>query len=64
MGTTLSLPSHTSPCGPHEIPKFPMSAQAALKYYGQMLTDYEKKEILDYPMIYFIGLSKEKKTNG
>jgi hypothetical protein len=41
-----------------------MSAQAALKYYGQMLTDYEKKEILDYPMIYFIGLSKEKKTNG
>jgi dual specificity tyrosine-phosphorylation-regulated kinase 2/3/4 len=41
-----------------------MSAQAALKWYGLMLTDYEKKEIQDYPMVYFIGNSRDKKING
>jgi len=64
MGTAFSLQSHTSPEGPVELPKFPMSAQLALKWYGLLLTEYEKKEILDYPMVYFLGHNKDKKING
>ena len=64
MGTAFSLQSHTSPEGPVELPKFPMSAQLALKWYGLLLTEYEKKEILDYPMVYFLGTNRDKKING
>lgn len=35
-----------------------------MKWYGNMLTDYEKKEILDYPMVYFLGKNRDKKINA
>ena len=61
MGTAFSFKSHMSPEMPIELPKFPMSAQMALRYYGNLLTEYEKKEIVEYPMVYFLGASKDKK---
>jgi hypothetical protein len=53
VGTTFSFKSRATP--EVEVPKFPMSPQDCLKYFGNVLTEYEKKEILDYPEIYFIG---------
>jgi hypothetical protein len=47
-----------------EIPSLPTSPQNILKYYINELTDYEKGEILDYEMIYFLGKSKNEKVNG
>ena len=37
------------------MPKFPMAPQVCLTYYSNFLTEFERNEILDYPMIYFIG---------
>jgi hypothetical protein len=34
-----------------------------LKHYINELTDYEKGEILDYDMIYFLGLSRSDKVD-
>ena len=34
---------------------FPLAAIQALKIYGNELTDFEKCEILDYDMIYYMG---------
>lgn len=32
-----------------------MSPQQALRYYSDTLTTYEKNEILDYPIVYYLG---------
>ena len=47
-----------------EVPSLPTTAQNILKYYINELTEYEKGEILDYDMIYFLGKSKNDKVNG
>mmetsp|Transcript_20053 Transcript_20053/g.52077 ORF Transcript_20053/g.52077 Transcript_20053/m.52077 type:complete len:551 (-) Transcript_20053:266-1918(-) len=36
-------------------PSGPITPQVALKRFGRVLTDYEKKEIMEYPNIYFVG---------
>ena len=41
-----------------------MTPQQALIYFSNQLTEYEKKEILDYPEIYFIGAPTAQKTQG
>lgn len=46
-----------------EIPPLPTTPQNILKYYIHQLTDYEKGEVLDYDMIYFLGKSREKKVD-
>lgn len=38
-----------------------MSNNCALMRYGSKLTSYEKKEILDYPDVYFLGLNAVKR---
>jgi len=47
-----------------EIPQFPMKPQDALRYYGNLLTEFEKTEILDFPEVYFIGLPTATKINA
>ena len=41
-----------------------MKPQQALIYFSSQLTDYEKKEILNYPEIYFIGAPTAQKVQG
>ena len=41
----------------------PMSPQEAIKEYGQNLTLYERKEILEFPEIWFVG-PEAKKIEG
>ena len=62
IGTAFSFKSQTSPEYPQEVPKFPMSPQQALIFFSNQLTDHEKKEILDYPEIYFIGAPTAQKV--
>ena len=59
IGTTFSFKSQTTP--EVEIPKFPMSPYDCLKFFSNFLTEFEKKEILDYPQIYFIGAPSAQK---
>ncbi len=33
----------------------------AVRYYGNLLTEFEKTEILEYPEIYFIGTTQAQK---
>jgi len=47
-----------------EIPQFPMKPQDALRYYGNLLTDFEKTEILEFQEVYFIGLPTATKINA
>ena len=64
VNTAFSFKSpQTSPeC--QEIPQFPMTPQQALIYLGNQLTEYEKKEILDYPEIYFVGAPTAQKVQA
>ena len=39
-----------------EKAEFPLGAGKALKLYMGSLSDYEKREILDYRQVYFLGL--------
>ena len=39
----------------HNIIKFPMQVSEALKVFNNYLTEYEKKEILDFPTIYYFN---------
>lgn len=65
IGSTFSFKSHETPgTAPGEIPKFPMAPQVCLTYYSNFLTEYERKEILDYPLIYFIGAPSAQKIHG
>ena len=41
-----------------------MKPQEALRYYGNLLSDYEKTEIQEYPEVYFIGLPTATKIQG
>ena len=61
INTAFSLNSAVSR---DEVPPLPTTPQNILKYYIHELTDYEKGEILDYDMIYFLGNSREKKADG
>jgi hypothetical protein len=45
------------------VPQLPTTPQNILRYYLDQLTDFEKGEILDYDMIYFIGNSKADKVD-
>ena len=45
---------------PQDDPRFPMSPAQALKRYINGLTEYEQAEILEYPLVYFLGLGSRK----
>lgn len=40
-----------------DLPDFPLGVRQCLKAYSKSgkMTDYEKTEVLDYDMIYFLG---------
>ena len=40
--------------------KFPMDNKDVLKYYSSYLTEYEQKEILNYPTIYYLNIIERK----
>jgi dual specificity tyrosine-phosphorylation-regulated kinase 2/3/4 len=46
-----------------EVPLLPLNPQKVLKYYINELTDYEKAEVLDYDVVYFLGKSKKNKAD-
>ena len=59
-------------CVPPTVPKsrrstqgknLPLSPQEAIKEYEQFLTMYERKEILEFPEIWFVG-AESKKIGG
>jgi hypothetical protein len=54
LGTVFSFKSQKVP--QQEVPSFPMSPTDAIRFYGSILTEFEKTEILEYPTIYFIGV--------
>lgn len=41
-----------------------MKPQDVLRYYGNLLSDYERTEILEYPEVYFIGLPNAAKIKA
>lgn len=47
-----------------ELPQFPMKPLDAVRYYGNLLSEFEKTEILEYPDIFFIGLPSANKVQG
>jgi len=42
----------------------PCTPEQALKHYIELLTDYEKGEILDYPEVYYFGAPLVQKVGG
>ena len=62
INTAFSLGSVVSK--EEQIPALPTTPQNILRYYFEQLTDYEKAEILDYDMIYYLGVAKDKKVDG
>ena len=40
--------------------RLPMTPQQAIKEYGMRLTAFEKKEILEFPEIWYLGLEAKK----
>ena len=62
INTAFSLSSVTSK-DEIVIPTLPTTPQNILRYYIHELTDYEKAEVLDYDMIYFLGKSRDKKVD-
>lgn len=44
--------------------KFPMSNTDVLTNLSEYLVDYEKKEILEYPTIYYINMVERRKEDG
>ena len=61
INTAFSLSSVASR---DEVPPLPTTPQNVLRYYINELTDYEKGEVLDYEMVYFLGNNKSKKVDG
>jgi len=53
LGTVFSFKSQK--IAQPEIPSFPISPTDAIRFYGSVLTEFEKTEILEYPSIYFLG---------
>lgn len=45
---------------PQQSIRLPMTPSQAIKEYGHKLTGYEKKEILEYPDVWFLGLESKK----
>ena len=43
--------------------RLPLSPQQAIKEYGHKMTGYEKKEVLEYPEVWFLG-TESKKIEG
>ena len=60
INTAFSLNSSISK---EEIPPLPAKPQIILKHYIKELTDYEKGEVLDFDMVYFLGKSKKDKVD-
>jgi len=60
INTAFSLNSGVSR---EEIPPLPTGPQNVLKYYINLLTDYEKGEVLDFETIYFLGKCKKDKVD-
>ena len=63
MGTAFSLMSQHSP-EVIEVPQFPLTPQKALYFFSNLLTEYEKKEILDYPEVWYVGAAMTQKVHG
>lgn len=61
INTAFSLNSNST--ANQDIPSLPLPPQKILKFYMQELTDYEKAEVLDFQMIYFLGKSKAAKVD-
>lgn len=61
INTAFSLNSNST--AGQDIPSLPLPPQKILKFYMQELTDYEKAEVLDFQMIYFLGKSKANKVD-
>lgn len=59
LGTVFSFKSQIMMQS--ELPQFPMKPLDAVRYYGNLLTEFEKTEILEYPEIYFIGTTQAQK---
>ena len=55
-GTTLTFKSQ-------EEVKFPLSPEDTLKHFAYLLTEYEKTEVMEYPVVYFVG-SPNKVSGG
>lgn len=61
INTAFSLNSNSA--ASQEVPALPQPPQKILKYYMNDLTDYEKSEVLDFQMIYFLGKTKKDKVD-
>ena len=55
-GASVSRPRRN----PQQSIRLPMTPSQAIKEYGLRLTGYEKKEILEYPDVWFLGLESKK----
>ena len=44
--------------------KFPATNTDVLENLSEYLLDYEKKEIMDYPTVYYLNLVERKKEGG
>lgn len=44
-------------------PSLPISPQLVLKHYINELTDYEKGEVLDFDMVYYLGVNRNEKVD-
>lgn len=40
--------------------RLPMTPQQALKEYGQRMTAYERREIMEFPEVWYLGLEAKK----
>ncbi|XP_011403420.2 PREDICTED: dual specificity tyrosine-phosphorylation-regulated kinase 4-like isoform X2 [Amphimedon queenslandica] len=60
-GVPAAVPSTSrSRRNPQQSIRLPMTPSQAIKEYGHRLTGYEKKEILEYPDVWFLGLESKK----
>ncbi len=44
--------------------KFPMSCQEAINKFGNLMNEYEKREVFEYPVIYFFNQAERQKIKG
>ena len=61
INTAFSLNSAASQ---EYVPILPTTPYNILKFYIHDLTEYEKAEVLDFELIYFLGRSKKDKIFG
>lgn len=60
INTAFSL---TSAASREDVPALPCAPQVVLKHFIHELTDYEKGEVLDYEIVYFLGKNKKDKVD-